>query len=159
MPTPQQLAKSGSEHGEQTALFAWANMARLYGFQAANDDRCYTEAGWALARYGPGREPDHAPVPELQWFHAVHNQGHGDKIRGGMAKAEGVKRGVLDTFLPVRRGQFSGLYIEMKPLKSGALTEEQKEFKDFVLTQGFGAIMCRGWRAAADILTQYLTGE
>ena len=39
--TPDQLAKSGTEHAEQRALFAWANMAYRYGLVAANSDDSY----------------------------------------------------------------------------------------------------------------------
>ena len=53
---------------------------------------------------------------------AIHNQGHGDAIHGLKAQAEGVKSGVPDLCLPVRRAAFFngafaghlGLYIELK---------------------------------------------
>jgi hypothetical protein len=123
--TPDQLAKSGSEHGEQRALFAWLAWAELYGFEAAWDDRTYAGT-WepGLVTYA---------VPELRWCHAIPNGGsRGDDkrsraIQGGKLKAEGVKPGVLDVFLPVVvRGAvsgapeplrciiYAGLYVEMK---------------------------------------------
>ena len=48
--------------------------------------------------------------PELKWLHAIPNGGLRDKITSGKLKAEGVKPGVSDLFLPVKRGCFSGLY-------------------------------------------------
>jgi len=106
--TPNQLAKSGTEHAHQTALFAWCAVARIHGFDVAD--------AWAEGAKLPAQltKDEDAKVPELEWFHAIHNQGHGDKVRGGMAKAEGVRKGIADTFLPVPRGNWHGLYIEMK---------------------------------------------
>jgi len=56
--------------------------------------------------------------PELKWFHAIPNGGFRDKITAGKLKAEGVKSGVSDMFLPVKCDAYSGLYIELKKLKS-----------------------------------------
>lgn len=149
MPTPNQLAKSGSEHGQQTALFAWVAVATHRGFAAANDDRCYTDRATAEA-YGT-----YNGIYALKWFHAIHNQGHGDKIRGGMARAEGVKRGVFDTFLPLPRGKWAGLYIEMKVGKNN-LSDEQKEFGQFV-SRFYKIEVCWSWREAADAIERYFT--
>ena len=136
--TPEDLAKSGSEAAEQTALFCWAALnANLW--------------------------------PELRWFHAVANGGsRGDSkrsamIRGGQLKAQGVKAGVSDTFLPVKRGQWSGLYIEMKKQSErpkregkGGVSDEQAAFGLFVQSQGFGFVVCYGWKEASEVLTKYL---
>ena len=128
--TPEQLAKSGTEHGHQVALFAW----------------CALNVGI---------------YPELKWFHAIPNGGtRGDDtktraIRGGQLKAEGVKKGVSDCFLPIRRGIFSGLYIEMKK-PGGKESIEQIEFSNFVISQGFGYICCDTWEKAKNVLINYL---
>lgn len=140
--TPEQLAKSGTEHGEQTALFA--------------------QCALHVKRY-----------PELKWFHAIGNGGsRGDseksrRIRGGAMKAEGVKAGVLDTLLPVKRGIWSGLYIEMKkpsqkPVKArskGGMSDEQLEFKAFAEAQGFACMTAYSWLEAWEALTKYLTWQ
>lgn len=138
--TPEQLASSGSEHSQQRALFAWANMAERFGFDLASDPRLY-EPG-AVAQFLPGGVNAHIayPVPELRWLHAIPNGGQRDKITAGKLKAEGVKKGVLDVFLPLpmhfegrtvateRDGEFviltryCGLYLELKrpeKLKAG----------------------------------------
>jgi hypothetical protein len=108
MPNPWTYAAGKSEHAEQTALFMWSAMGRLFGWDAAEDRAAYDTPGYAARTYGPatgepGRVSGPHGVPELEWLHAIHNQGHGDAIRGSNAKAEGVKRGVPDTFLPVPR--------------------------------------------------------
>jgi hypothetical protein len=160
--TPEQLAKSGSEHAHQVALFAYVAMARLHGFDAAD---AWADGGMRPLGLVEGETP---AVPELEWYHAIPNGGaRGDKrtavIRGAGLKAEGVRSGVADTFLPVQRGGYPGLYIELKkpserPKRggSGGLSEEQLAFKAFVRSQGYGWCVCYGWREAASVLRQYM---
>ena len=142
--TPWDRAKTGTEHGEQSALFQWCNMAARFGVEAANDAASYAIAGYAQSKYGhkplnetcQGGGPN--AVPQLARLYAIHNQGHGDRIRGNRARAEGVKKGVPDVHLPIPRlasdldheifgplvvpyrdggygfGVVCGLYIELK---------------------------------------------
>jgi hypothetical protein len=153
--TPQQLAKSGSEHAHQTAVFAWAAVTQQYGTAIAKR--------WADGELKLGTDCMYpiVPVPELRWLHAIANGGaRGDDaksraIRGGQLKAEGVKSGVSDISLPVKRGRYSGLYIELKKEK-GKPSPEQKEFGAFVLEQGFGFAICYGWEEAVKVITDYL---
>lgn len=155
--TPDQIAKSGSEHAQQAALFAWCAMAEMRGWYAADDPQCYTVPGYAEERYGVSKA-----VPELEWFHAIANGGsRGDTgksraIQGGKMKAEGVKSGVWDTFLPVRKVTSAGLYIEMKVGKN-KLSENQTKFGKFVLSQNFRTYVCYTWRDAANAIKNYLT--
>ena len=161
--TPNKLAKSGTEHGEQTALFAYVAVAYLHGFDVADE--------WCKTGKLPQRDPDAPPkVPALEWFHAIHNQGHGDKVRGGMAKAEGVRKGVADTFLPwpVYNAEacngYAGLYIEMKKTSErpksetakGGVSDEQAAFGDYVRRVGYGFMVCYGWEHAVATLRSYI---
>jgi hypothetical protein len=91
------------------------------------------------------------------------NGGSRNPIEAARLKAQGVKPGVADVFLPVKRGAFSGLYIELKkpsqrPKRGGAggVTAEQTEFGAFVLAQGFGWCVCYDWEEAARVVTEYL---
>ncbi len=142
--TPEQLAKSNTEAGHQMALFCWA---------ALNQHR----------------------FPQLRWLHAIPNGGaRGDSarssaIRGAQLKAQGVKAGVADIFLPVRSRlgltECSGLYIEMKkpserPVRvgsKGGVSAEQYAFGDFVSTQGYLWFVRYDWKEAADSIEFYLT--
>lgn len=151
--SPWDLAKSGSEHGHQSALFAFVAMAINKGFTAAWDPACYKDANLY-----PMLE---TKLADLKWFHAIPNGGSlGDSeksrmIRGAQKKAEGVKKGVADTCFPVPRGGFIGLYIEMKKLKGGRLSPEQREFSDFVMSWGWGWYHAKGWEDAARTLQAY----
>lgn len=165
--TPEQLAKSGTEAAHQTALFAWAAVARQHGFAAAWE----WAAGVALGR--ASSRLDYAPVPELEWLHHIPNGGsRGDDaksraIRGGQLKAQGVRQGVADIFLPVRKAGWSGLYIEMKkpsekPKREGSkggVSEEQQKFGVFVRSQNFGWVVCYSWKEAAEIIQQYFENK
>lgn len=95
--------------------------------------------------------------PELKWIHAIQNQGHGDTIRGARNRAAGIKKGIADLFLPVKRDIYSGLYVELK--KRGQITKlskEQKGFRDFSREQGFAWMVADSWETAWSGIQQYL---
>lgn len=104
-------------------------------------------------------------MPELRWLFAIPNGGMRDNITAGKLKAEGVKGGVPDTCLPIRRGQWSGLFIELKRPKSEGKTKGRKQFNQsewikHLWSEGFGAMVCFGWIEARDAITAYLaTGK
>lgn len=145
--TPDAMAKSGTEFGEQSALFCWASM----------------------------RETREAFPDAFKLYANNNNAGLGDAVRGARAKMAGVRSGVADVFLPVPRHGRAGLYIELKidpehpqnqrvskttgkPLapKRGELSDEQIAFGRQVQADGFGWVCCHGWKAAADVIRQYL---
>lgn len=157
---PDQIAKGGSEHASQAALFAFVVVAAMHGFELA--------WAWADGAKLPKWSGQDA-LPELRWFHAVPNGANygdderGSRITGGKMKAEGLRKGVWDTFLPVRRVWASGLYIEMKKpsLKSPkdkwtGCSDEQRSFGVFVQQQGFIAEVCYNWREAANVIQRFI---
>lgn len=157
MITPDIIAKTGSEHGIQAALFAWAAVAEHWGFEVANR--------WGEEQlFMPFNESLRRPVPELKWLHAVPNGGsRGDseksrKIRGATMKAEGLRDGVADVFWPIARYPYHGLYIEMKT-PTGAIRPKQREFRVFTLAQGYGFSFERSWRDAAALIQRYYDAQ
>lgn len=167
-PNPWDYAdKSGLEHAHQAALFMWANMAARFGLTAANDKASYSVAGHAQGLFAANNDA----VPTLKWFHAIHNQGNtagqAGRIHGAKNKAEGLKAGVFDMFLPVPMvypGEFNGampatrvagLYIELKVGKNQP-SNEQLEFQTFVRQMGYRAEVAWGWMDARRILLEYL---
>ena len=72
------------------------------------------------------------------------------------AKYSGGRKGIPDLFLPVPCGQYHGLYIEMKRLKGGKLTPEQKDWIKFLNDSGYKAIVCKGHEAAIEMIKEYL---
>lgn len=161
--TPATLAKSGTEHAHQTALFAYVAVAYLHGFDVADE--------WSKTGKLPKRDPDAPPkVPALEWFHAIPNGGsRGDddksrKIRGAQLKAEGVRQGVADCFLPWPSGEWHGLYIEMKKpterpkseTAKGGVSDEQRKFGEYAKRAGYGWVVCYDWEQAASYLRSYI---
>ena len=93
--------------------------------------------------------------PELKLLHHIPNGGKRDKATAIALKRRGVKAGVPDLSLPVARGGYHGLYIELKVGKNTA-TEKQKEWLKALSEQGYKAIVCNGWQEAAEALAEYL---
>jgi len=166
--SPWEYAKD-SEHSHQAALFMWANMACRFGYAAAGDVSSYKRAGVAAAYLEQYRDQ----VTQLKWLHAIHNQGHGDKIRGAQAKAEGTKAGVYDLFLPVPMHVsatqamqaypkklgfaeiWTGLYLELK-VGTNKPSAIQNEFGADMATVGYATEVAWGWLEARNKLLAYL---
>lgn len=165
--TPDKLAKSGTEHGHQTALFAYVAVAYLHGFDVADEWSKTGKLPLATEPAAKGstvRQVKPPAVPALEWFHAIHNQGHGDKVRGANAKAEGVRKGVADTFLPWPVAGWHGLYIEMKkPTErpktdkgKGGMSDDQIKFGEYAKGVGYGFMTCYSWEHAVATLRSYI---
>lgn len=93
--------------------------------------------------------------PELELLYAIPNGGKRDLRVATKLKAEGVKRGVPDYCLPVARGSFHGLYIELKS-PTGRATVEQNWWLKKLVKEGYAAGICKGADEAIRILTTYL---
>jgi hypothetical protein len=93
--------------------------------------------------------------PELRLLHAVPNGGARHKAVAAAMRAEGVRRGVPDLDLPVARGQWHGLRIELKA-KGGRLTPEQTQWLADLTAEGYRAEVCTGWESARELILEYL---
>lgn len=93
--------------------------------------------------------------PELAMLHHIPNGGSRDPIEGKHLKQQGVKPGVPDLCLPVARGGYHGLYIEMKT-ESGRTTEEQEWWGEKLMEQHYAWEVCHGWKSAVRVLEWYL---
>lgn len=93
--------------------------------------------------------------PELNLLYHIPNGGSRNKTEAAHLKQQGVKAGVPDLHLPVPRGNFHGLHIEMKYGKNKT-TEKQDEWIKALRKQGYAVEVCYGWEAAAEIITKYM---
>ena len=93
--------------------------------------------------------------PELDLLHAIPNGGKRSIGVARKLKAEGVKPGIPDLFLPVARGDFHGLYVEMKSAR-GKLSPVQKEVQRALREQGYCVLTCYDWSQASDSIIKYL---
>lgn len=94
--------------------------------------------------------------PELQLLYAIPNGGDRHPGTAARLKREGVLKGIPDLMLPVARGLFHGLYIEMKT-ETGKPSKEQKEIIPLLQEQRYCVIVCHGCQAAIDTLIWYLS--
>ena len=97
--------------------------------------------------------------PELEWLYHIPNGGKRGKIEAARFKAMGVKAGVPDLCLPVPRGGYHGLYIEMKRREGGKLSKDQKKWIDGLHGNGYCVCRCDGWEQAVAVLEGYLRGN
>lgn len=95
-------------------------------------------------------------IPELGLMFAIPNGGKRYRKTACTLKAEGVKPGVSDIFLPVARCGFYGMFIEMKRKRGGKLSDEQRSFISAVAKQGYLAIVPEGWEEAKEWILGYL---
>jgi len=96
--------------------------------------------------------------PESKLLHHIPNGGSRNKTEAARLKGEGVKPGVPDICLPVARGKYHGLYIELKRIRGGRTSEDQDAWIEELQKQGYCAIVRKGWEAAAKTIMLYLKG-
>lgn len=94
--------------------------------------------------------------PDLKCLYAIPNGGHRHAATAAKLKAEGVKAGVYDLHLPVARGGFCGLWIELKAGKNKP-TASQNEWRDLMIEQGHDTAVCYGWHEAKNKIEEYLS--
>lgn len=78
------------------------------------------------------------------------------KAQAGKAKASGMLRGALDLNLPVARGQYHGLRLEMK-FGRNKLTKDQEWHSQRLREEGWRVECAYDWIAARDMIIFYLT--
>lgn len=132
------MAIAPTEHQEQVTVVQWAMSQRavlpqaalLFAIPNGGDRPKVTKVGRdsAIVRFSP------------------------EALR---LKLSGVQPGVPDLMLPVPRGKWHGLFIEMKS-RSGKVRAEQREWLRILRRHGYGAIICRGADAAIEAIRGYL---
>jgi hypothetical protein len=96
--------------------------------------------------------------PELKWLHASNN---GVRVTPGTAvkmKKAGMKAGIPDLCLPVARGGFHGLWVEMKRVRGSRVDPDQEACHTFLRDAGYHVAVCKGWEAAKATILDYLKG-
>jgi VRR-NUC domain. len=101
-------------------------------------------------------EWNRSKYPELALLFAVPNGGDRNVIVASKLKAEGVKAGVPDLCLPIPRGPYHGLWIEMKKIKGSRTSKVQKGWIQALRGQGYAAEVAKGADEAWNIIVEYL---
>lgn len=116
-----------SEHELQVAVFRWASMAQC-------------------------------TMPELRWMFAVPNgMAARSPVTVSRMKAEGLRNGVLDVWLPAPRRGYTGLVIEHKH-GSNTLTKEQKEWAAALAAFGWLVVVSYSFDESKRAIEDYLRG-
>lgn len=116
-----------SEHAHQCALIEWARLPVT------------------IAQY-----------PGIDLLEASLNGVKLTKAQAGKAKAAGMLKGALDLNLPVARGIYHGLRIELKYGKN-KMTDEQEWHAQRLREEGWKVICCWDWLTARNEIIHYLT--
>jgi hypothetical protein len=66
-----------------------------------------------------------------------------------------VLAGVSDLFLMIPKGEYHGMFIEMKA-KAGKVSDSQKEFMAAASSMNYKTVVCYGFDEAKEAITKYL---
>lgn len=113
-------------------------------YEAIEQIKLFRWAEWAIVEY-----------PELKLLHHIPNGGSRNTIEAANLKKQGVRAGVPDLCLPVARGGYHGLYIEMK-FGDNKPTAKQREWIKALREQGYAVSICWSYEAARDEIVKYL---
>lgn len=98
---------------------------------------------------------EYCDVKGIPVYH-IPNGGRRDKREAANLKRQGVKPGVPDLCVPVARGPYHSLYIEMKAA-GGKPTEAQVEWLCRLRGEGMCAYVCYGAENAIALIDRYMS--
>ncbi len=107
---------------------------------------------------------EHEEQRELvRWFRQTHrgvrifaipNGGQRSLAAAARLKVEGVSAGVPDLFIPAWK-----LWIEMKRIKGGSVSAEQKDWIKYLEEVGYCAKVCKGAEDAKEQITAFFNQQ
>lgn len=154
--SPDIAAANADTLAELRNTGALGGAAPAYRLTAANVPSEHDEQA-ALFAWADATETAH---PELAMLFAIPNGGARHPAVGAMLKTEGVRAGVPDVFLAVRRGKWGGLFVEMKRAdKRNHATPEQERWIAALRAHGYMAVVCYGCIEAQQAIMAYLQQE
>ncbi len=131
--TPEQIAKSGTEHAHQAALFCWAGQKT----------DIWPELAWMYAIPNGGMR-DRVTAARLK----------AEGLKSGISDVclPTAKRGYHGLYLEMKKPGSAGK-------AAGKESKEQKEFGAFVQSGGYYYACCHDWETAAKLIAWYLGTE
>lgn len=93
--------------------------------------------------------------PALKWIYHNPNGGKREHNEAAVLKQMGVKAGVPDLNLPIARGRYIGLWIEMK-FGDNRTTKEQDKWIEAMKEQGHYVKVCYSAQEACQVIEKYL---
>ena len=99
------------------------------------------------------------PVLRDYLFH-IPNGGKRNKREAARFKRMGTRKGVHDYRLPLARGVYHSLWVELKPDVKGyypSVSKEQLDWRKKMRDQGNAAFIVKGWERSIEIMLLYLS--
>mgnify|MGYP004666730145 CR=1 FL=1 len=121
-----------------------SNMDRFIEYEADEQKKLFRWADFMKTEY-----------PELDMMFHIPNGGSRNKLEAANLKKQGVRAGVPDICLPVARGGYHGLFIELKFGKNKT-TAKQDEWLAKLNEKGYAVAVCYGCKKAQDKILKYL---
>lgn len=88
-------------------------------------------------------------------YYHIPNERKMTPAQASRLKAQGVLRGASDVVLPIKSGEYSGIYCELKA-KRGCPSPEQKAFLNAVAGQGFLAVVINDLSTFKKVFSYYI---
>ena len=120
-------------------------------------DRQVSEATEQAALFNWARKA-REEYPEVGLLFHIANGGTRNHVEAMHLKEQGVKAGVPDLCLPVPRGNYHALYIEMKRADGGRVSDDQRVWLNALNSVGNKAVVCHGYVEARETILNYLRG-
>lgn len=93
--------------------------------------------------------------PDLKLLYHIKNETEGGAAQVAIDRVKGTKKGVPDLCLPVPRGNYHALYIELKN-ETGKPSKAQLWWVEQLNAQGNFCTVCHGWESAVQVISWYL---
>lgn len=129
-PTPEKLAASGTEHGHQTAFFAWA----------ANENERWPELRWLHAIPNGGERTQSVALEMVA-----------EGVKSGVLDVclPVARGGFFGLYVEFKRPG-------RERTKNGGLSDNQIAFGNFITENGYCAAVAYSWQQGVQIVENYL---
>lgn len=94
--------------------------------------------------------------PIANCIFAIPNGSHKSQAMAAKFQREGLRKGVPDLFIPLARGKWHGLFIEMKRVKGSVTSPDQIDYINLLIDNGYRAQICHGADEAINLIAEYL---
>jgi len=127
-----------SEHTEQVAVCQYLDLLKMKYFAVPNGFKY------------------HGILKMIEKFRTLYNKVKIKIFREvKILKLEGMKSGVPDVFVTEPNKIYHGLFIEMKDIKKGTLSPEQKKWNTDLNDRGYLCVTCHGFLEAQKVIDLY----
>jgi hypothetical protein len=116
----------------------------------------YPPEAWEQEQIFRWARTNQIQFPELQLLNGSLNGfklGTGQSVK---AKKQGMRKGYPDIFFPIPNLGYHGLFIELKKVKGGSISKEQKVWLKKLTDQGYLAVVEKGYINAINRIKEYL---